>query len=82
MNILLLTEVIQGFDGDVQQVCELQDQVIHPENHSLKSHSELLKILFFLTCTEHFWNLRMEKALTAIIKYSPIIIPPIIYSLC
>lgn len=32
-NILLLPEVIQGFDGDVQQGCELQDQVIDPGHH-------------------------------------------------
>lgn len=53
-NIILLGEVIQGFDGDMQQGYELQDQVIDPGHYSLKSHSELLKMLLFLICTEHF----------------------------
>lgn len=72
-KILLLAAVIQGFDGHIQQGCELQDQVIEPGHHSLKSHCELLKMLLFLTHTEHFWNLRMEKVLTSIIKDSSVI---------
>lgn len=46
-NSLLLTKVIQGFYGDMLQGCELQDQVIDPGHHSLKSHCELLKVLVF-----------------------------------
>lgn len=46
----------------MQQGCELQDQVVDPGYHSLKSHCELLKMLFFLTGIEQFWNLRMEKS--------------------
>lgn len=63
---------MRGFNGDIQQGCELQYQVINPGHHSLKSRCELLKCWFLLTCTEHFWNLRMAKALTAIIKESSI----------
>lgn len=57
----------------MQQGYELQDQVIDTGHHSLKSHSELLKILLFLICTEHLRNPRMEKALTTVIKDSLII---------
>lgn len=57
----------------MQQGYELQDQVIDSGHYSLKSHSELLQMQLFLICTEHFWNLKMEKALTTIIKDSLII---------
>ena len=35
-DILLLAKVIQGFDGDMQQGCELQEQVIDPGRTQFK----------------------------------------------